>query len=179
MNNFEFKANVPIPEGVLRELAITNPLWNAYKARQNFPGSPHKQTRCIPLRGSSSFLKSYDPKAQRKATQFSYLVPETVKLVNSVLAKINVATVGNVLAVALAPEANVSPHIDEGSYPEHFERFHIVVTSPENNFFIVNGEVAFPQQGDVFFFNHRVMHSVGNPSPEWRVHLIVDVTLKE
>ena len=162
-----------------QELAMTAPQWDAFKSRQTFPGSPHVDTKCIPLRGASSFLDSYYPKAKRRATTYAKQLPHTAALVNGVLKHMNVATVGNVLAVALRPGGYIRPHIDEGAYPEHFDRFHIAVTSPDECYFCVDGDFFFPKQGDAFFFNHRVTHSVGNPSAEWRVHIIVDVTLKE
>jgi hypothetical protein len=179
MSHFEYIANIEIPAKVIDELTINAPLWDAFTVRQTFPGSPHRNTKTIPLRGASSFLRSYMPKAKRKRTPYAAQLPHTEALVNSVLARMNVATVGNVLIVALAPGAEVLPHVDEGAYPDHFERFHIVLTSPPGNWFKVADEYTMPQPGDVFFFNHRLTHSVGNPGDKPRVHIIVDVTLKE
>lgn len=156
-----------------------HPLWQQFTVRQNFPGSAHIATQCIPLRGAATFLKSYEPRAKRWRTPASHFLPHTTALVNRVLAGLPVTSVGNVLAVSLRPGGEVLPHIDEGAYPDHFERFHIAVTSPQGNWFKVDGEVFSPEQGDIFFFNHRVTHSVGNPSEDARIHIIVDVTLKE
>lgn len=156
-----------------------HPLWAQFTARQNFPGSPHLATQCIPMRGAKTFLSSYEPAAKRYRTPASHFLPHTTALINRVLDGLPVATVGNVLAVSLKPGGEVLPHIDEGPYPEHFERFHIAVTSPKGNWFKVDDELYSPEQGDIFFFNHRVTHSVGNPSEEPRIHIIVDVTLKE
>lgn len=178
--NFDFIAKVDTTKAA-KELAIKSaPFWDAFTTRQAFAGSPHVDTKCIPLRGSSSFVNSYKPHAKRKATEYAAHLPHTRALVNHVLKRMNVRTVGNVLAVALKPGGYILPHIDEGDYPDHFERFHIVVTSPEGNWFKAAEEFAYPEVGDVFFFNHRAPHSVYNPSPdEWRIHIIVDVTLKE
>ena len=179
MNNFDVVGNVSTTAAA-HELALANaPHWDAFTTRQRFPGSPHSDTKCIPLRGASAFLESYKPLVARKATVFSAYLPHTVALVNKVLNGLPVLTVGNVLAVALMPGGQITPHIDEGDYPTHFERFHIVVTSPTGNWFKCGEEVFMPNPGDIFFFNHRLTHSVGNPSSEARIHLIVDVTLKE
>lgn len=177
MKQFDVVGNVDT-RAAARELAHA-PHWDAFTSRQRFPGSPHDETKCIPLRGASAFLESYTPSAKRKATPFSAYLPHTVALVNKVLDGLPVLTVGNVLAVALMPGGTVKPHIDEGAYPTHFERFHIAVTSPDGNWFKCDDEVFHPLPGDIFFFNHRLTHSVGNPSNEARIHLIVDVTLKE
>ena len=179
--NFDFVARGLDIRAAAAELANTDaPLWDAFKTRQTFPGSPHVDTKCIPLRGASSFLDSYKPKAKRRRTPFSMMLPATTALVNTVLNGLPVKTVGNVLAVALMPGGFIREHRDLGEYPEHFDRFHIVLTSPQGNWFKVDSEYAFPEPGDAFFFNHHAPHSVGNPSAnEARVHLIVDVTLKE
>ena len=77
------------------------------------------------------------------------------------------------------PGGLVAAHSDIGEYAEHFERFHIVLTSETGNWFQVGNDIAYPQPGSLFFFNHREVHSVGNPTQEARIHLIVDVTLKD
>ena len=115
------------------ELARTAPLWDAFTARQSFPGSPHADTKCIPLRGASSFLDSYKPKAKRTRTHYAMMLPRTLALVNTALAGLPVVEVGNVLAVNLQGGGFITPHIDTGEYPDYFERFHIAVTSPEGN----------------------------------------------
>lgn len=177
--NFDFIANVDTTAAA-KELAINSaPHWDAFTTRQSFNGSPHVDTKCVPLRGSSSFLDSYKPNAKRRATAYAAMLPHTTRLVNHVLKHMNVRTVGNVLAVALKPGGYILPHIDEGAYPEHFHRFHIVVTDNPGCWFKAADEFAEPRKGDVFFFNHRSIHSVYNGSPDWRIHLIVDVTLKE
>lgn len=178
--NFDFVAKLDVSKAA-KELAINSaPYWDAFTTRQAFTGSPHVDTKCIPIRGALSFLDSYKPTAKRSITPYGRWFPHTRALVNEALKGLPVTSVGNVLAVALKPGGFIQPHIDEGDYPTHFERFHIVVTSPPENWFKAGDEYAFPATGDVFFFNHRVTHSVGNPSEtEWRIHLIVDVTLKD
>ena len=159
---------------------IGSPLWDAFTLRQDFVGSPHRDTKCIPLRGAKEFIESYKPRVKRSRTAYSHYLPHTMALINRALSGMPVKTVGNVLAVALQPGGWVRPHIDEGAYPEHFERFHIAVTSPFFNWFKVEDEFFYPEQGDIFFFNHRATHSVGNSSKgDARIHIIVDVTLKE
>lgn len=175
---FNTFANVDV-SAAARELVMAAPQWDAFKSRQTFPGSPHVDTKCIPLRGSSSFLDSYKPFVKRRRTVYAMQLPRTTALVNGVLSGLNAASVGNVLAVALRPGGFILPHIDEGDYPNHFDRFHIVVTAPPGVWFKAGDEYLFPKLGDCFFFDHHSTHSVGNPSDQWRVHIICDVTLKE
>jgi len=102
-----------------------------------------------------------------------------VAITNRVLSGLNVESVGNVLLVGLRPGGVVAEHIDDGEYAARFTRIHIVVASQPGNWFKVNGETYFPEVGDIFQFNHHTPHSVGNPTERTRVHLIVDLTLKD
>ena len=162
------------------ELAnIDAPQWDAFTLRQTIDGTAHGDTKCIPLRGALAFTDSFHVDVSRSLYTYAIYYPHTCALINEALRQLNVATVGNVLAVALTPGGLVTPHRDEGGYAEHFERFHIVLTSATGNWFQVGNDLAYPGPGDLFFFNHREVHSVGNPTQEARIHLIVDVTLKE
>lgn len=180
MNHFDFLTTVDV-SAAAKELAITSPRWDAMVMRQSFPGSAHVNTKCIPLRGASSFLASYEvhPKGGRRRTPAAMQLPRTCALVNEVTSGLNISELGNVLAVAFAPGGYIRPHIDEGVYADYFDRFHITITAPKGHWLQCAGEYAFPQVGDVFHFNHRVEHSGGNPSDEWRIHLIFDARLKE
>lgn len=180
MNHFDFLANVDV-SAAAKELAITSPRWDAMVLRQSFAGSAHKDTKCIPLRGASSFVTSYEvhPKGGRRMTPAAMQLPHTRALMNKVLGSLNISELGNVLAVAFGPGGYIRPHIDEGVYADYFDRFHICITAPKGHWLQCDGEYAFPHAGDVFHFNHRVEHSGGNPSDEWRIHLIFDARLKE
>lgn len=178
MSHFNFVTRVNT-DAVCQELAISAPLWDAFTARQSFPGSAHADTKCIPLRGAFCASHFTDPKATRERTPYANELPYTIALINRVIQQLNVDSVGNVMAVALQPGGVITPHYDGGEYADHFERFHIAVTSPYGNWFQCGDETVNPHRGDVFFFNHRLTHSAGNPSDKERVHLIVDVTLKD
>jgi len=178
--NFDFVARGLNVEAAASELAdISAPLWDAFTTRQTYPGSAHVDTKCIPLRGAFPLADSFKLKSSRQRLAYGDDLPHTLALVNRVLDGLPVKEVGNVLAVALLPGGFITEHSDQGEYAEHFERFHIVLTSKPGNWFKVDTQYAFPIPGDVFFFNHRSPHSVGNPSDEARIHLIVDVTLRE
>lgn len=163
----------------LRELKDT-PLWDAFTFRQDLQGSAHKDTKCIPLRGPLSFLDALLPTVPRTRTEFADQLPATMSLVNTVLEGLNVAEVGNVMAVSLQPGGLVRAHTDHGPYADRFERLHIVVQAVHRRDVLrVGSTYYYPDIGDIFLFNHRVEHSAMNWSDEPRIHIIVDFTLKE
>jgi Aspartyl/Asparaginyl beta-hydroxylase len=161
------------------ELAISAPLWDAFTLRQTLPGTPHVDTKCIPLRGAFPFAASYTVDVARARTDLAAMLPECMALANRLIAGLAVAEVGNVILATLKPGGWIRPHPDEGPYARHFDRYHIVINSEPGNWFNVNGELYHPCTGDVFTFNHQVTHSVGNDSTKERVHLIVDIKLKD
>lgn len=163
--------------GAARELQSHAPLWDAFTLRQSLPGSAHHDTKCIPLRGNLSFPFALD--ITRTRTPYSDLLPECMSLANKLIAGLPVLEVGNVLLASLRAGGSIDPHVDEGPYADYFQRIHIVVDSGPGNLFIVDGITHAPRNGDVFIFNHHVTHSVENHSEKERVHMIVDVKLKE
>lgn len=174
--NFNFLTTLDTSEAA-KELTINAPLWDAFTLRQTLPGSPHVDTKCIPLRGDLSFPFALG--VQRPRTEYGLRLPACAALVNKVLAGLDVLEVGLVLLVKLRAGGYVRPHPDEGEYARHFSRMHIVVSSEPGNWLTCGDETAYPTQGQVFIFNHHAMHSAGNASANERVHLIVDIKLKE
>lgn len=164
-------------EAAARELQSHAPLWDAFTLRQSLPGSAHYETKCIPLRGNLSFPFALD--ITRTRTPYADLLPECMSLANKLLAGLPVLEVGNVLLASLRAGGRIVPHEDEGPYAEYFTRIHIVIDSEPGNLFIVGGETHAPRNGDVFIFNHHLTHTAENHSDKERVHMIVDVKLKE
>jgi len=160
-----------------RYLKENSVLWDDNTIRQDFPNSPHIDTKCIYIRGPIEFTpeeyqgnlyaKDYAaPLALREMlyymfSDFKHLIPAT--------------EIGYVLIVNLLAGGEVFEHTDEGRYAEYYDRYHLVVQSSEGNVFTVNGEDAIMREGEIWSFNHRVPHSVVNFSTEDRIHIIFDV----
>lgn len=175
MNNYEVIANVPVLDAARELAAVPPPIWDEFSVRASYPGSAHTDTRAILYRGPSSFAHAFNPRAER-SVRYPGLTGVR-RLVNSVLEHLPVRDVGNIIIADLKPGGEITPHIDEGAYAEHYDRLHIAVTG--ECVFCVGGQPHRPKAGDVFLFNHRRMHYVINPFPESRTHIIVDLTLKE
>nr|AGC72027.1 aspartyl/Asparaginyl beta-hydroxylase [uncultured bacterium A1Q1_fos_500] len=82
--------------------------------------------------------------------------------------------------MALAPGAHIKPHRDpKTSLEDGVTRLHVPIqTSPEVLFYIDGTAVHF-SAGDAWYLNASCEHAVINPSPQPRVHLMLDCITNE
>lgn len=160
----------------LAELNAMPVLWTLFTARQTTEGTPHHDTECIILRGpaipdvESAFndLAAYDyPVVNR--------LPETLKLISQVCNNyLPGYGLGRVLIAKLLPFGHIDKHADEGAYAEHFERFHLVISSEEGNRFANDMAQVCMRPGSLWSFEHLKEHEVWNDSNAPRIHIIID-----
>ena len=179
--SLEILGQVKIPRRLTGEMRGA---WRGYRtegewAFRNHAQSPHSQTWCIPLRAGPDLASSFKVGVPRGRTPWWTVFKQGfMDVANDALRHIpDVAEVGNVLVVGLTPGGFIPEHVDDGPYAEYFERIHIVLDSEPGNWFKVDGVTYHPEPGNVFQFNHRAPHSVGNPTERTRVHIIMDVRL--
>lgn len=162
--------------GAVMELARQPALWAEFTARQTHPGSAHHDTECIVLRGPRPGDNVFDSIESRPWPALD-LLPECANLVIQLLESQNTADVGRVMVTRLKPGGVIDPHVDEGGYADHFTRFHIPLASCMGNDFTCGDETIAMLPGTAWRFDHKLRHHVHNDSPDWRVHLIVDLAL--
>jgi GNAT superfamily N-acetyltransferase len=187
-SNFRFYGNLdvmaalfgdmsdPCPISGLGQLAPAE-LWDAFTARQNAPGSPHHDTRCIVLRGPAADVITSDVvfnMLESVDTPAVEMLPAVRDLCAAACRRIRAVALGRVMLVELAPGGHIDRHVDEGAYAEHFERFHLVLQSDEGNTFHNGAEAIHMKPGELWKFNHRAEHEVFNQSARPRIHLIID-----
>lgn len=162
------------PAAALRELEGRPELWDLITVRQQYEGSAHRDTEAIILRGPTTLEGLFD---NLEAVDFAALeeLPATFDLVVRVLQRVQAREVGRIMLVKLHAGGHITPHVDEGRYAEHFARFHLVLTSSPGCRFFAGGEQVVMAPGEIWWFNHRVVHEVRNAGPE-RIHLILDAT---
>jgi hypothetical protein len=157
-------------------------LWGQITARQTTPGSPHHETECIFLRwcdGQDVHSAFNDLRAVNYPAYAE--LPEANALIAAVYKASEAKELGRVIIVNLKPLGFITPHADEGAYADHYERFHLPLTSDSdrNTFFVENnkqhGEYCMMRDGEVWWFNHKKVHTALNDSGYPRWHLIVDV----
>lgn len=160
----------------LRNSLKFNDLWNDITIRQDFPESPHSDTETIFVRGPEAFtfdlyqqdLGSYDYPAM------DYLRKPIERALINVLKALEVTELGRILIVKLKPGGEITPHVDEGKYSDHFQRFHIPVTTNDDCRMICDGVEYQMKPGELWLFDHKSMHGAYNRGDTDRVHIIFD-----
>lgn len=155
-------------------------LWREITARQDTPGSPHHDTESIWLRGPKEI--TYD--SVFNDTQcvdypaMTELLAPLHDLVAPVLNQLDLGRLGRVMLAKLLPGGVIDPHEDQGRYAKNYQRYHLVLTSDEGNVFECDGEQVHMAPGELWWFNHRGLHTVRNDSDTPRIHLIIDTVAR-
>lgn len=161
---------------IIDKLEYLPELWNDVTIRQDYPGSAHKDTECIFIRGPETFtpekyfndLGSYNYPASMK------LRDELAPLINAVSTVVDMQELGRILIVKLKPGGHVKAHSDEGKYADHYSRFHIVLTTNPDCTNTTGGESTHWPAATAWWFDHKQMHTADNGGDTDRIHIIVD-----
>lgn len=165
---------------LLRAVENNSKLWDQITARQDHPQSCHRDTRAIFLRWCKDISVE---------TVFTDLVAvdypaldvlgDARELIGLVAGLTKAERVGRVMITALKPGGCIIPHPDEGTYADHYERFHLVLHSDQGNLFTCQHddswyETVQMKAGELWTFNHKNVHHVLNGSRTDRIHMIID-----
>lgn len=154
--------------------------WNKFTDRQTYPGSPHADTRCIPLLWPAwpgitpervfSDLVVVSWPALQLSTELQAVLRELGPYLPGKIAR--------AALVELCGGGEVAPHVDEGLYSSVTNRHHFAITSPAESWLWVGedeaGEVLHAEPGELWTINKDVVHGARNASETPRIHLIVD-----
>ena len=168
-------------EPLLQLLDAKPELWKEIETRQKFINSPHKDTESIYVRGPLKMsqyyvlwdIGSYDYPCME------YLKPALVPLIRPILNKLEVKEMGRVLIVNLKPCGHVTKHNDQGTYADYYQRFHLVLRSNQHCSQTCGDELQRFEVGDVWWFNHKELHTAHNVGDTDRIHIIFDCVLTE
>ena len=164
-------------EPLLQLLDAKPELWKEIETRQQFTNSPHKDTETIYVRGAlkmSPYYLLWDTGSYDYPCM-EYIKPALVPLLQPILKQLGVEDLGRVLIVNLKATGQVTRHIDQGTYADHYERFHIVLKSNQHCFLTSGNWVLNLQVGECWWFNNKALHSAENNSTEYdRWHIIFD-----
>ena len=144
---------------LMGELDAQPQLFDEITGRQDYPGSAHKDTKCVFLRWckgldvTSAFteIPAFDFPAMGK-------LPAAHELINYSIHRANAQQLGRVLIAKLRPGGVITPHADEGAYADFYERFHVVLKSEDGNIFRCEDETVEMKTGDLWCFNHKSEH---------------------
>jgi hypothetical protein len=161
-------------------------LWRENTWRQDYvvqlerPISPQQDTEAVMFRWApENTIESVRDSLNVQNHKNIFNIKEVKPLLFECLKAARAIKLGRAFIAKLKPEGVVIPHRDYGMYADHFERFHLVLTSDEGNEFFVqdsNGkaEAAYMKPGEFFWFNHKQVHWAINKSKTPRMHLIID-----
>ena len=163
-------------EPLLQLLDAKPELWKEIEARQKFTGSPHKDTETIFVRGPLKMnhyyviwdTGSYDYPCME------YLKSALIPLLRPILEQLGVKDMGRVLIVNLKPSGHVTKHIDQGTYADRYQRFHLVLRSNQHCFQTSGSELRRFDVGDVWWMNNKELHTAHNVGDSPRIHVIFD-----
>lgn len=110
---------------------------------------------------------------------------------STIAALIRSTEIGKISLVRLRNGEAVPPHIDGGTggvcadcqaseasecqyFTRYPNRFHCVITSNPDCWFVAGGEKVCMAPGELWWFNQKVEHGVTNAGTADRIHLIVD-----
>lgn len=158
---------------------IPDELWDEEQERQKYPGSPHVQAKSIILRWSEnrSIEAAFRDVNVVDCPAAEALMPESGDVFCELLERLHLISpeIGRVMLTKLPPGSSIAEHMDEGLYADYYDRFHICLQGDEGNTFKCGGETYHPKPGEVFWFNHKLKHSVENSGQVDRIHMIVDL----
>ena len=178
-SNFKRIAKGLDVEPLLQLLDAKPELWKEIQTRQKFINSPHKDTETIHVRGAlkmSAYYLMWDIGAYDYPCM-EYLKPALVPLMRPILDKLEVKEMGRVMIVNLKPCGHVTKHNDQGTYADHYQRFHLVLKSNQHCSQTCGNDSQRFEVGDVWWFNHKELHTAHNVGDTDRIHIIFDAVI--
>lgn len=184
MPNFKLIAEGLNVQPLLDKLDSQPELWGRITDRQNYPGSAHKDTETIYLRWAkdrSLMGGFFDLTQEDHFETIEALAPEVFRLTQTAIVNITGMVpwdtkVGRVILTKMKPNGRITPHVDEGPYADRYDRFHVCLKGVST--FGCGESVQQMKPGQVWWFNHKLQHSVINHEGD-RIHLIIDLIAPE
>jgi hypothetical protein len=173
MNNFKLlKSNLDLRE--IREELARSTLW---VQMDSVPGRARTQAHSsrIQLRTNAQV-----PGAHYHEIQESRDLPAWEELAATRAFVVGFARevggeIGRVRASKLHAGATIVPHVDIGGYCAIRDRYHLVIRSPAGTEFTAGEDSVIMRENELWWFDNKKLHSVRNPGPHDRIHLIFDL----
>ncbi|MGB0848756.1 MAG: aspartyl/asparaginyl beta-hydroxylase domain-containing protein [Thiolinea sp.] len=165
--------------GLVSEVENNTTLFDQFTVRQSFDGSPHKQTKSIPLRTNySDGIELADLVNEKEANETPFMehFPLCYEFIMELGHHLKSERLGSALLVMLFPNSKIEPHEDHGEYYQYYDRVHICLTGACH--LREGSQYGSMKSGDVWVIDNRKEHEVWNDRDTSRIHLIVDYRLK-
>lgn len=170
---------------LLMQLQTRPLLWDQFTYRTTFEGTP--------FRGMSDILLRYSaPERHIGEDDANALVNDTMmvnydawgelsaahEVIYNLMRRFEAVFLGRVIVARLPPGGIIKPHADNyGAYAmaQKGLRFHAVIQAAPGCLFHCGDETIQTRSGEVWWFNHKEMHSAENNSADDRLHLLIDM----
>ena len=166
---------------LVEEIERNAELWDLDTSRQTIPF--HRETRTILLhshrepggadkRFRESFPGCWIYVGRRASTAERFplncaFVERFTRSVGGIL--------GRAALVNLKPNGRIYPHIDTGNYYRIRSRYHLVLQSATGSRLNSGSEGVTMCEGELWWFNNRIVHDAYNGSDRDRIHIIFDL----
>lgn len=172
-DNFRlWSPSLPIQALRDRVLAMTEEEWEVNEKGRAEKFAAHAASQHIPLKFDPDFRHATNRETEHWDRWRDVVEPVVASILEQFPAG---SKLHRALLVRLRPGGEVKPHPDLGWSLPYGHRLHLaLVTNPEVTF-TVGGEVKWMKEGELWEINNTRVHTVHNPSPHHRTHLIVDI----
>lgn len=174
------------PEPLRMALQMRPGLWGRHPYRTEFDGTPFEGMDDILLRYSRPEIHegNHDPGACVDDLDivpydaWNTLKDEVGGLIFDLMRRYRAVSLGRVIIARLPMGGVIKPHADNyGRYADRDNgmRFHAVVQALPGCMFHCGDETIQTRTGEIWWFQHRQVHSAENRSADERVHLLIDM----
>ena len=176
MSNFKLEAEGIRVSKLVAAIEEDPSFWGDITIRQEFPGTAHRETETIFLRGPRAFTfeQVFDDTGSYDYPVLNLLAEEVKEIMVRVQEAISLTELGRMMVVNLPAMSMIDAHTDTGRYADYFDRWHLVLKNNDLCTMKVGGEVVQFAEGDLWKFDHRKEHEFVNAGDTDRWHLIFD-----
>jgi len=157
------------------ELATTK-LWNWLSLRKKAYNSGHGDVDDIILRFQSVEKHKEPVNFMDDMECVDYISQDSLPITMEAIKNMTMhRPIGRIIIASLRPNGKIADHIDEGNYALNHDRYHIVVQTNPSVIFRCDDEEVNMEEGSIWWFDNKKVHSVKNNGTIHRIHIIIDV----
>jgi quercetin dioxygenase-like cupin family protein len=164
----------PIDSMVKLADQLTDQDWDQWGFRQR-TFDVHAHTRSIPIAVNSSWSRPNELYTYDAHARWWPMFEQQVRALEAILREHHGGGyLLQFILVKLLAHERIPTHRDSGWLLEANHRYHIAVKTDPHVKFTVGGESIHMQPGEIWEINNTEQHSVDNPTPMDRLHIIAD-----
>jgi hypothetical protein len=164
---------------LLMALQMRPGLWDQHRFRTTRPGTAMSECSDVLLRYTApEHLEDNDNNTEPVAYPAWSELPQARPIVFDLMRRMEAVSLGRIIISRLPPGGRIAAHADVGNaYVEQPDvmRLHVALQGLPGSLYHCGGETVQMLSGQVFWFQHREMHSVENGSADARIHLMIDM----